>query len=1117
MANFKGTDSNDIIIPSFVSSTVTVSGGARPSNAADMIDGGAGNDTIDGGGGNDLLLGGDGDDLLIGGNGNDTIMGGRGSDTALLGNGNDVFIWNPGDGSDVVEGGAGNDTLQFNASNASDHIDVSANGERATLFRDIASVTMDLNEVEKIQIAAGGGADVVTVNDLTGTDVKQVAVDLTFNGAGDGQADSVIVNGTVGDNRINISNSGTSILVKGLAAQVTIDGAEAADDSLVVNGLDGNDTISAAGLGAGRINLTIDGGTGDDTITGSVGNDVLIGGSGNDVVTGGAGNDQASLGDGNDRFIWNSGDGSDVVNGEAGVDTLVFNGSNANEVISVFTDGPSVFVTRDVGNVVLNIHDTESIIINAGAGDDTLTAGNGLGAFTVLTLDGGAGNDTITGGDGNDMLIGGDGNDTVTGGRGNDIALLGAGDDRFIWNPGDGSDVVEGQGGFDTLVFNSTNAAENISISANGGRVTLFRDLGSITMDLNGVERIDVAPMSGADNVTVNDLSGTGVKQVDIDLAASGTTAGDGQVDTVVVNGTAGNDHISVTASGTTIAVNGLAEQVTVDRADSSDRLTVVGGSGNDTVDASAILAGTVLLTLDGGAGNDIIVGGRGADMLIGGDGNDVVTGGAGNDTAFLGTGDDRFVWNPGDGSDVVDGQAGFDTLVFNESAANANIAISANGSHVALFRDVGNVTMDLNGLERIQFSGPAHNLLVDDLSGTGVSQVAIDLAVWGTCGDNQADQVTVNGTAGNDFITIDRLGEAIRVSGLPETVTITHVEAALDQLTISGGAGDDVIDASNLAANQINLVLNGGAGNDVILGSHGNDTVIGGTGNDVAALGDGNDTFVWNPGDGSDTIDGQSGSDTLAFNGANVAENISISANGGQVTLFRDVGSVTMHLNSLEQIDVLANGGADTVVVNDLSGTGVKQVAIDLGAQGVGDGQSDKVTVIGTAGNDHINVTASGTKVTIGGLSAQVTIDHAEAGDVLSVNGGNGNDTIDASTIHTGMVSLALNGGDGNDTITGGAGNDILLGGSGNDTFVFNHGMSGHDVIQDFQIHGSGSQGDILKLAGSSDHTFDQALADGHIVQSGNDVLISDGTNVVVTLQNIALASLHAHDFLFA
>src|SRR5262249_55408604 len=151
----------------------------------------------------------------------------------------------------------------------------------------------------------------------------------------------------------------------------------------------------------------------------------------------------------------------------------------------------------------------------------------------TLTIDGGAGNDTIIGSQGADMIFGGDGNDTVTGGRGNDTAILGAGDDTFIWNPGDGSDIVEGQAGFDTPVFNGANANENITIPANGPRVLLSRDVGNVTMDLDGVERIDVHALGGTDNFVINDLSGTDLPAggVLVDLAGTlGGTAGDGQV-----------------------------------------------------------------------------------------------------------------------------------------------------------------------------------------------------------------------------------------------------------------------------------------------------------------------------------------------------------------------------------------------------------------------------------------------------------------------------------------------------------------------------------------------------------------------------------------------------------
>ena len=134
---------------------------------------------------------------------------------------------------------------------------------------------------------------------------------------------------------------------------------------------------------------------------------------------------------------------------------------------------------------------------------------------------------------------------------------MGAGNDTFVWNPGDGSDTVEGQAGTDTLLFNGSNANENIDISANGTRVRLFRDVGNVTMDLNGVEEIQLNALGGADTITVNDLTGTDVTQVAIDLAAAGTTSGDGQADTVIVNGTAGDDTIKIASIGSAVTVSG--------------------------------------------------------------------------------------------------------------------------------------------------------------------------------------------------------------------------------------------------------------------------------------------------------------------------------------------------------------------------------------------------------------------------------------------------------------------------------------------------------------------------------------------------------------------------------
>ena len=334
---------------------------------------------------------------------------------------------------------------------------------------------------------------------------------------------------------------------------------QAGNDNLSLN--ESNGALPAADIFGGDGNDTITGGSGNDllfgqagndTLLGKGGNDLLFGGDGNDTLTGGAGNDQVFGQAGNDTMIWNPGDGTDLNEGGDGNDTVVSNGGNGAENFTITANGTRVRFDRvSPAPFTLDIGTTENLVVNGNGGDDTITAGNGLAPLIHITEDGGAGNDTLTGGDGNDTLIGGDGNDTIIGGRGGDSLLGGAGDDTFVWNPGDGSDTVEGQSGNDTMLFNGANVAENFNISANGSRVRLTRDVGNVTMDLNGVEGLDLNTLGGADTVTVNDLTGTGLGQVNLDLASPpGSGTGDGAADTVIVNGTNAGNNVAVSARG---------------------------------------------------------------------------------------------------------------------------------------------------------------------------------------------------------------------------------------------------------------------------------------------------------------------------------------------------------------------------------------------------------------------------------------------------------------------------------------------------------------------------------------------------------------------------------------
>jgi Ca2+-binding RTX toxin-like protein len=663
-------------------------------------------------------------------------------------------------------------------------------------------------------------------------------------------------------------------------------------------GLAGNDTISLneangalprANLFGGTGNDTLTGGSGNDMLFGESGNDTLLGKGGNDLLFGGAGNDTLIGGDGDDqvfgqsgddRMIWNPGDDTDLNEGGDGNDTVEVNGGNGAEVFTVTANGTRVrFDRTNPAPFSIDIGTSENLILNANGGDDSFTAGNGLAGLIAITVDGGPGNDVLRGGDGNDRLIGGDGNDFVDGGRGNDTVLLGAGDDVFQWDPGDGSDTVEGQGGNDRMIFNGANVNEKIVVSANGSRVLFTRDVANITMDLNGVELIDFNARGGADNITVGDLSGTGVTQVNLNLESTpGSGTGDGAADTVTVNGTNGADNVQVTGAGTSFTVSGLPAVVAVSGSEgANDKLVVNLLGGNDTFSASTLPAGVVGLTVDGGTGNDQIIGSQGADMLLGGDGNDFVDGGRGNDTAFLGAGNDVFQWDPGDGSDTVEGQGGTDRMLFNGANVNENIDISANASRVRFFRNVATITMDLNGVEVIDFNarGGADNITVNDLTGTDARLVNLNLesSPGSGTGDGAADTVTVTGTGGSDMINVAGNATAVAVTGLAAQVNIKGAEAANDRLIVNAQGGNDAVNASGLSADSIGLALNGGDGNDLLLGGAGYDLGAGGRGDDVALLGAGDDVFQWDPGDGSDTVEGQGGTDRMIFNGANIAE----------------------------------------------------------------------------------------------------------------------------------------------------------------------------------------------------------------------------------------------------
>ena len=115
-------------------------------------------------------------------------------------------------------------------------------------------------------------------------------------------------------------------------------------------------------------------------------------------------------------------------------------------------------------------------------------------------------------------------------------------------------------------------------------------------------------------------------------------------------------------------------------------------------------------------------------------------------------------------------------------------------------------------------------------------------------------------------------------------------------------------------------------------------------------------------------------------------------------------------------------------------------------------DSQPDSLVIRGSAGNDTFVVRDDGELVYAkqeGGVEFSIrntAVDTGGISDTLTIETGDGHDSIDASNVTTSLVSIRIFAGDGNDTLIGsalsdwldsGAGDDRVTGGRGVDTFV--------------------------------------------------------------------------------
>jgi Ca2+-binding RTX toxin-like protein len=493
----------------------------------------------------------------------------------------------------VVEGGEEADTLVVDESNG-----VFTDTEVTTLVGAAGDDTLLGGSASEL-LYGGTGEDTIDgagANDLmSGGD----GADLLRWGPGDGGGqhlggagiDRFEVEVTDGDDIIEVERLGGGLRIWPVIGGTTV--AVSADDVEVLDldVLEGTDVVEVGDLrGTDVTEVVVDlaGSSGVDTAVDEVRvpPGVSIGREGADAVVTGLGGAVRLRGGGpNDRVR---------VVGTPGDDFLDLRGSDATDAVTVQRSVDDVIVRGLTPVVFVVAAGVEDLAVDLAAGDDTFSTSGNLAALTTFDITGGAGADTISGSNGMDAIDRGSGPDEIFGAGERDTISGGDGDDTVLWSPASGNDWVRGDVGWDRVVMSGNTTGEQFSVQALAdGTARLTRDIGAVTLDVAQFDAVEVLPGDGPDTVTVHDLQGSGIVQVDVDLDQPGGSTF-AMFDQVHVRGTDAVDHVGVDAVGAAVEVDGLAARVRVTRPDANDELVVTGLGGADFLIAS--LAATALM-----------------------------------------------------------------------------------------------------------------------------------------------------------------------------------------------------------------------------------------------------------------------------------------------------------------------------------------------------------------------------------------------------------------------------------------------------------------------------------------------------------------------------------------
>ena len=462
-------------------------------------------------------------------------------------------------------------------------------------------------------------------------------------------------------------------------------------------------------------------------------------------------------------------------------------------------------------------------------------------------------------------------------------------------------------------------------------------------------------------------------------------------------------------------------------------------------------------LNLNGGAGNDTIVGSNYNDTIVGGVGDDVLFGGAGDDTFTGGLGENSLVYN----YHVISGSIEEDWSNFGNDTVNLTKDEILN---------IGK--LDFTGIdenERFKKGKNANDLLITSKYGTITVKNYFTKDTGATVNiyakDNGGDLAPINLT--KDLL-LEKITAANYFDANPQKLLTSYTGTALADNVDASGVAPKYDNKGNLI--EKGVTINTSFGNDSVIGSNFNDTVNAGAGDDTIIGGNGNDSII--AGDGKDTITGGLGDDTLT--GGKDSDTFIFSAGDGADVITDATNEDIIKLNiSKENIYFLKNGN-HLQIRNTQNST-------------------DNITI----NNYFINLNKNTQIDEIWVLNNEVLTQYSLKEDFLNnytypITGqGKINGTANKDTIYGSNYNDIITAGNENDIIYNSKGNDTITGGTGENTIKYTTKNFGSDSInltkgEKLTIDLSG-----LELASEPQYSF-----------SGKNLVI-ETTEGIITLNN--------------